>query len=982
MNITGTASDDRLDGSADADTIRGLDGSDSINGGDGDDTIDGGDGSDYIQSGYGSDVVQGGNGDDSIDDIGDGSDTLNGGAGDDSIRLRHSSWSQPTAEIISIDAGVGNDRVDYSAMHFYLASSTATIDLGPGDDWLKVETDYRDSVRLSLGSGRDTILLGENGAFPNAIAITDFAAGGIGDAIDLTPWITAKLYGWNGGNPFAGGHLRLVQVGVDTVLEVDGDGPIDPNASWRALVRFENTTTNTFTAANLGGWRPDGAAPTATNTTGTAMSETFSGTIGDDTIRGQDGIDAIQGGAGNDRLYGGKGSDFLEGGPGSDLLDGGEGDDYLSDTHGGSDALYGGVGDDRLYFSHADVVPSLQTIRIDGGAGNDEVDFYNAAPATAGSLTTINLGDGADRLVLGATGAPTSITLGRGRDTVVLRELTTLEDAPTFTDFAAGSGGDVIDVTEHLQRNAYNWDGSNPFGMSGLARLVQAGPDTLLQLDLDGAATYYAFTTVAAMRNVDAARLTADNFAGFAPRTISLAEAATVAVAVPGRIAEDGGGVLSLSLNFTNVSQVRGTVTLSFAAAGSTATNGLDVTLPNYSEDYAIPPMSVGQYTFVLPTIAVLADNLAEGTETLAVTIRASGQMFDTGTDSKTVLLKIIDSGQTGGTGNDTLTGTRFADDLSGGAGDDRLTGGAGNDRIDGGTGFDTAVYTNAFRQTTIALVAGTVTVTGPEGTDIVTGTERFQFADGRFILDPDSDGAKLQRLYDASFHVAPDQPGLEYWLNTLHDHGWTTSQVANAFLHSPQFQASGADIASDVAFVDFLYEQVLRRAPDAGGRANWVNALGGGLARSDALLLFSESAEHRVLTAGLTTGGYVETDDAYQAVALLYDTFAGRLPDAGGLIAWAGALKSGAMTLQQVAAGFAASDEFRVRTAGLDHGQFVDLMYRTSLNREPDAAGRANWINALDHGFSTGDILLSFSESFEHQNLMAPYIYGGITVL
>jgi Ca2+-binding RTX toxin-like protein len=48
-----------------------------------------------------------------------------------------------------------------------------------------------------------------------------------------------------------------------------------------------------------------------------------------------------------------------------------------------------------------------------------------------------------------------------------------------------------------------------------------------------------------------------------------------------------------------------------------------------------------------------------------------------------------------GGPGNDTLTGSEFADSMSGGTGDDRITGFRGNDLMNGGDGNDTLVWNN-----------------------------------------------------------------------------------------------------------------------------------------------------------------------------------------------------------------------------------------------------------------------------------------------
>ena len=46
-----------------------------------------------------------------------------------------------------------------------------------------------------------------------------------------------------------------------------------------------------------------------------------------------------------------------------------------------------------------------------------------------------------------------------------------------------------------------------------------------------------------------------------------------------------------------------------------------------------------------------------------------------------------------GGTGNDQILGSKFADDLRGGANDDMLGGFAGPDSLTGGTGSDTFVF-------------------------------------------------------------------------------------------------------------------------------------------------------------------------------------------------------------------------------------------------------------------------------------------------
>lgn len=113
--------------------------------------------------------------------------------------------------------------------------------------------------------------------------------------------------------------------------------------------------------------------------------------------------------------------------------------------------------------------------------------------------------------------------------------------------------------------------------------------------------------------------------------------------------------------------------------------------------------------------------------------------------------------------------------------------------------------------------------------------------------------------------------------------------------------------------------------------------------------------------------------------MALLYDSFAGRKPDASGLIYYAERLKAGSLTLAQAANDFAASTEFTQATNGLSNGQLVDYMYRNTLDREADAGGKAYYTTALDNGFSKGALLLEFSQSQEHYNYLSGSIIGGI---
>jgi Ca2+-binding RTX toxin-like protein len=85
-----------------------------------------------------------------------------------------------------------------------------------------------------------------------------------------------------------------------------------------------------------------------------------------------------------------------------------------------------------------------------------------------------------------------------------------------------------------------------------------------------------------------------------------------------------------------------------------------------------------------------------------------------------------------GGRGNDVLSGLAGDDQLYGGAGNDRLNGGAGNDLLNGGSGEDTATYANASAAVVVRLEDGDAAFA--DGSDILVSIENLigsRFDDG-----------------------------------------------------------------------------------------------------------------------------------------------------------------------------------------------------------------------------------------------------------
>ena len=331
--------------------------------------------------------------------------------------------------------------------------------------------------------------------------------------------------------------------------------------------------------------------------------------------------------------------------------------------------------------------------------------------------------------------------------------------------------------------------------------------------------------------------------------------------------------------------------------------------------------------------------------------------------------------------GDDVLVGGAGADLLLGGDGGDLLDGGPGDDTADGGDGTDAYVVHATLAQVSWAKQFGVVVVTGPEGRDTITNVETLRFIDGAVVFDPASTAGEVVRLYNAALGRSPDGGGLAYWVDTLQG-GARLYTLAQGFLDSPEF-AQRYGRRDDAGFVETLYQNVLGRAPDAGGLAYWTGHLASGAQdRADVLVGFSESAENKARTAAvLEAGVWVPSPEAGQVARVFYATL-GRAPDAGGLEYWTGLLRGGLASLRDEALGFMASPEFTSRYGTVSDERFVDLLYQNVLGRPADAAGMSYWVPLLASGtLDRGAVVLGFSESAENKVRLAPVIDQGVVV-
>jgi len=305
-----------------------------------------------------------------------------------------------------------------------------------------------------------------------------------------------------------------------------------------------------------------------------------------------------------------------------------------------------------------------------------------------------------------------------------------------------------------------------------------------------------------------------------------------------------------------------------------------------------------------------------------------------------------------------------------------------GDGVYDGGAGNDFAVYAGLARAYTIGVTGAAGTVSGgPEGgTDTLTSIENLVFADGVLTFDQNNAAAVVMRLYDTTFGRAADVLGGQYWTHLYESGQISLSDMAADFASSAEFQADVAGM-SQRQVVDFMYENTLHRAPDQAGEDAWTAYLQQGHTLGDLVLQFSESAEHKALTAPQVAAGLWDGDADAQTVEFMYEAAFGRAPDAGGLTTWVGALKGG-MSLNAMAQAFVSSTEFANATQGMSHRQLVDYMYETALHRQADPTGETSWTIYLDNGGSAADLLVQFEQSQELQLANASHIDHGVWVV
>ena len=236
-----------------------------------------------------------------------------------------------------------------------------------------------------------------------------------------------------------------------------------------------------------------------------------------------------------------------------------------------------------------------------------------------------------------------------------------------------------------------------------------------------------------------------------------------------------------------------------------------------------------------------------------------------------------------------------------------------------------------------------------------------------------------VERLYTIALNRASEPEGKAFWVKEIEDGNRTGGDCAYFFLiEAPEFKNRGL---SDEDFVETLYKTFFDRASEAEGKAFWVGQLKNKtMTRDQVIMGFIDSkewcnvcADYGVKSGAPTAKAERASKNAINFATRLYTCCLGRTAEDGGLKYWSLALTNLEQTGCSAAKEFFTSTEFV--NLKLKDDEYVKRLYKTFMDREPEAGEVSYWTGEIAKGTQTrSSVLASFGQSEEFTNICKKY--------
>ncbi|MCR5803831.1 MAG: DUF4214 domain-containing protein [Clostridia bacterium] len=234
-----------------------------------------------------------------------------------------------------------------------------------------------------------------------------------------------------------------------------------------------------------------------------------------------------------------------------------------------------------------------------------------------------------------------------------------------------------------------------------------------------------------------------------------------------------------------------------------------------------------------------------------------------------------------------------------------------------------------------------------------------------------------VERLYVVALGRQSEPEGKAFWCEHVGNGDLNGAQCANEFLLSKEFKDRNL---SDEDFLKVLYKTFFDRdaTADPDGFNFWMNSLKT-QGRDTVVDCFINSTEwcnvcasYGVKSGATRAKATIASANATAFATRLYTECLGRDAEEEGLKFWSLGLTNQELSGTQAAKEFFYSAEFV--NANYSNEEYINRMYKTFMGREPEAEGKAYWLDLLNKGTTRDEVFNFFSTCPEFTEICKSY--------